>query len=118
MNRPQNEAVRQPDNYFTTSLSATHNPLISTLQIDTLTNVHDVLYALKTLTDVQDFGMNEDTRTSANDVGKGGDRIPATNTPLPSVVSSTTSTTSSTATATYLWGLPSISQQRKDEKGE
>ena len=46
-----------------TPSSATHNPLISTLQIDTLTNVHDALCALKTLTDVQDFSMNEDTRT-------------------------------------------------------
>ena len=46
-----------------TPSSATHNPLISTLQIDTLTNVHDALCALKTLTDVQDFSMNEDVRT-------------------------------------------------------
>ena len=42
---------------------ATHNPLISALQIDTLTNIHDALCALKTLTDVQDFGMNEDVKT-------------------------------------------------------
>ena len=42
---------------------ATHNPLIGTLQIDTLTNANDALCALKTLTDVQDFSMNEDVRT-------------------------------------------------------
>ena len=51
------------DEYFMSELPPTHNPLIASLPLDTLSNVRDTLCTLRELTETGEFSLNENSTT-------------------------------------------------------